>query len=151
MIEWFLHCQIQWTVDDVTNTTDNGIDFGDDIDKIDFGDDAIDFGEDQIALVDTVDISVEAAGTEIDFGIETVDESSAQKLEDVRETNNLGKKMMNFTTIEPYFLFFFMQQLIKESRRIFIFFHRIPLFMNFLTNEHRSLIKNQGETNCLFH
>ena len=84
--------QIEWSVDDLTTATNDGIDFGDeDLNTIDFGNDAIDFGEGEISLVDTAEISVEEDGTEIDFGIETLDGSEMQKTEDVERINNLGR------------------------------------------------------------
>lgn len=61
--------EIEWGVNDLTNPTNVGIDFGDD--AIDFGDDAVDFGNGDIDFGDG----------DIDFGIETVDESNSQKPE----------------------------------------------------------------------
>ena len=83
--------QIEWSIDDLTNATDVGIDFGDDLDTIDFGNEAIDFGEDEISLVDTADICIEEDAPGIDYGIETLDESEMQKPNSDDSVNTLGK------------------------------------------------------------
>ena len=80
-------------MDGLANADNFGIDFGDDLDAVELGNDTIDFGEGEISLADTADICVEEDGTEIDFGIETVDESSMQKPIDFEKTDASGKYM----------------------------------------------------------
>ena len=80
-------------MDGLANADNFGIDFGDDLDAVELGNDAIDFGESEISLADTADICVEEDGTGIDFGIETVDESSVQEPVNFEKTDVSGKYM----------------------------------------------------------
>lgn len=82
--------EIEWSVDGLGNADNFGIDFGDDLDAVELGNDAINFGESEISLADTADICVEEDGTGIDFGIETVDESSRQEPVNFEKTDVSG-------------------------------------------------------------